>query len=342
MQEGLGLGHDLLAGAGREGREGFDRHLCRGLGALDLPGARGKAVHEHGGRDAQGREEDPGPIALGDESLVGAGGDEVVVLRDEAYRGCDIARRPGRLGQVEELLALLVAEGDELRPQRFEAVTQAAHPRPGLGIGDTRRPIGRQVAKDQMIGSGHPVARDGAPQPPFGEREARLGGEPPGRARFGDLDQGHEHPNRVSHRPLVAFRKGDLELLAKLLEGLRLRRQDGPRLGHESLEFHDRALLAEDRLHSRLQYWLEGRAQGHEVLGRDEVQGAAERRGPHHQPPLEQIHEVRALEALDATPEAEKRRPGPLGLHRHQALDRLQGCRPARGRAASAAPGWRG
>jgi len=90
------------------------------LRALDLPAPRHEAVDQHGGGDAQRGEENPRSVTARHEPLVRAGGDQVVVVGDEAHRCLDFGVRARRLGQVERLAPLLVAEAKEAGTKRLD------------------------------------------------------------------------------------------------------------------------------------------------------------------------------------------------------------------------------
>lgn len=59
-----------------------------------------------------------------DTGAVGVGEEQVVELGEEAGRGRGVGVGSGRVREVEEFDALFVSEGDQVRTEAFEGVTQ--------------------------------------------------------------------------------------------------------------------------------------------------------------------------------------------------------------------------
>ena len=81
--------------------------------------------------------EHPPAVLLGDHArAVGVGEQQVVVLGQEAGRRGRLGVGPGRIGQVEQLAALLVGERAQPRSQPVDHLAHAGEARPRPDVGD--------------------------------------------------------------------------------------------------------------------------------------------------------------------------------------------------------------
>ena len=122
---------------------------------------------------------------------------DIVVGRQEARRGRRVRVGEQTVRDVEQLLAVLVAERSELRSQRLHVRFELRQPRPRLDVHHARRAERAQVAQDQVgrVGRGANVA----PEPQASRREDRLATlAPHGAGRR--LDQGHQIADSVRER----------------------------------------------------------------------------------------------------------------------------------------------
>ncbi len=287
-----------------------------------LPGAGHEAVHEDGRGDAQPGQEDLRPVALRDEPLVLSGGDQVVVVGDEAHRRGHVGARPGRVGQVEQLAPGLVAERDEPRAQRLERVAQLRQPRPRLHVRDARRAVRRQVAQDEGVGGAGVSVGMGAAATPPRARTASSPGRPtpppspraPGRAASASAPR-NPAPGRSA-------RGSPLQPVAHLLERQWALGQDRARFPRHPLRVHPGPDRPHDRPHARVEHGLQRRDAAPRSPSRS-PRGAS-RAGTWRAPPCvhEELRERLPAEPLDARPQADERGPRVLRLQADEPLDR--------------------
>ena len=97
--------------------------------------------------------EDPVAMLVGDDPTpVGVGDEDVVELADEPWRGGRRWFRERPVGEVEELVALLVGERAQQRPQAVERRSQPGQARPRRGVADCSGSKGGEVAQDEVVG----------------------------------------------------------------------------------------------------------------------------------------------------------------------------------------------
>ena len=120
--------------------------------------------------------------------------EDVVVLGQEARRRGRLRVWSGRVGEVEQLTASLVAERDQARPQTLDDLAQPCEARPRGDVGDGRGPEGAEVAQDHVVERGLGLER--AAQPRLGRRRDRLRGLAPDASRR-HLDEGEQVAARV-------------------------------------------------------------------------------------------------------------------------------------------------
>ena len=95
---------------------------------------------------------------------------DVVVLGQEADRRGRVRIGPRRVGQVEELAAVLVAERPQPRPQALDDLAQPGQPAPGRHVRDRRRPERGEVPEDDVVE--RRPARERPAEPRLGGRRA--------------------------------------------------------------------------------------------------------------------------------------------------------------------------
>ena len=115
-------------------------------------------------RRATPLEEHPAPLGVREQ--------DVVVLGQEADGRRRLRIGPRRVGQVEELAAVLVAEGPQARPEALDDLAQPGQPAPGRHVGDGRRAERGEVPEHDVVE--RRPARERTAEPRLGGREPDL------------------------------------------------------------------------------------------------------------------------------------------------------------------------
>ena len=114
-------------------------------------------------------------------AAVGVGEQNVVVLGQEARRRGGVGIWPRRVGQVEELLSVLVAEDAQARAQPLDHLAQPGEAAPGLRVLDAGGAVRPEVADDHLVRRW--VGIQGSAEPGLGEGQGSLPALPPDAAR---------------------------------------------------------------------------------------------------------------------------------------------------------------
>ena len=247
---------------------------------------------------------------------------DVVVRRQEAGWGRRVRIGQQPIRHVEQLLAVLVAERAQLRPQCLDVRLELRQPRPCLDVHHARRPERAQVAQDQVGGVG--VGADVAPEPQASRREDRLPALPPHRAGR-RLHERQQVADRVRERRGVPIRPSSAEDRAQLAGGQRLLGKGLPAGIEDLADVHPGELPPERaaRREPAIRHDLQHRPERQPVVGGHEMDGGPEHRcRPDDAALLEQPGELERIETLQSRPQLVVRVPGLLRLERDEVLDR--------------------
>ncbi|GAA4884752.1 hypothetical protein GCM10023403_60400 [Pseudonocardia benzenivorans] len=89
-----------------------------------------------------------------DPAAVVVAEDRVVEGRQEPHGGRGVGIGPRRVGEVEQLAAALVVEGDQLGADGRDGGGQPGQTAPGPQVGRRRGPVGREVPTDEPLPDG--------------------------------------------------------------------------------------------------------------------------------------------------------------------------------------------
>src|SRR5215210_7996587 len=120
--------------------------------SLRPPRSADEAVDEYGGWNHAVLGGDYLAVVVGDDAgAISMGQDQVIELGQEAWRGRSVRAGPRRVGQVEQFLAVLVAEGAQARPEPLGYLGEPGQARPGLYVRDGGRSERPEVAHDHLV-----------------------------------------------------------------------------------------------------------------------------------------------------------------------------------------------
>ncbi len=245
--------------------------------ALSVPRCRKPSVDQHGalhlgcapGFATSFVGHEPGPVGVRQE--------RVVVLGEEAHRCLDVAGRPRRIGQIEELPAALVTEAAQLWAQPFDDFAKACQVRPRGDVGDGRGTKGLEISQHDVVDAGRGGELDARPnvravssRPDPNDPTARVAGPAPapagsGTCRPGQLRSGRESARRARRAAACPFgvapRAG------------RVRTRAPRRCRRRRAEARSRRC----RANSRFEHRLHQRSELQCVIDGEEMQGRAHR-----------------------------------------------------------------
>ena len=291
--------------------------------------------------DPRARDRQPAVLVIDDPTAVVVAEDRVVERRQEAHRGRRVGVGTRRVGKVEQLAAALVAEGDELLADRGDRGRQTRQAAPGTQVGDGRRAERGQVAPGQSltgrvdwvgrvgrvcwVGAVRGRRVDVPPQPGRQQHVANPGLRPPQAARRqlrhrdeGGDDHLAERP-RPGRRPAIGEAPGDLAHRAGLPVG-----HHRPAGRRELVEVDPVEFAAVDAQDPLAQHRGVAGPPGQDVVGGQEMDGAAHEVGPHHLPSGQQHLQLSGIERVHPGPEPDERLLRLLGLQPAEMRDGVE------------------
>ncbi len=294
----------------------------------DPPRSPQGAVDEHvTAPELAGRVEGGAGLRVEEARAVGMGEEHVVVLGQEPHRrGC---LRVGQLAvrDIPQGSPCVIRPLPELRAEAVEDGGDAGEPGPRRNVRRRRRAERAQVAEDEVVDGGRGGER--TPEPRLGRRHRDLMRAAEEPARW-NLHEGEVVPARVRERGRVVRGEALAQRCAERGQGERLVAQQRPRPLEDRIEID----AGEGRPHLGMRGQLpvedgpEQRPEAEAVVGREEMDGAADRGDPDHLPLDEQRPQVGCVEPFQARPEARIRIRRHLRLepdelvHRRQRVER--------------------
>ena len=262
-------------------------------------------------RDASTGRDDARPVGVPDQ--------HVVVFGQEPRRGRDVGIGSWRIGKVEQFAPFLIADGDQIRSQRFDRRAETGHAGPRLDVGDRRRSEGREVP-DDPAGCVGPLI-DPSAQPALHGRPGDRTAPTPDTA-WRDLDERQVSGDGVCHRLLVTVRPACGEAPAEGCPTERRVVHDPATEGDQGVRLDSLEPLCEGtRGEAACQRGLCPRSQREGIACRDEVDRRAHQRGPDGRAILDRRRKMPRVETLESRPECDIRRQWRLRLHPDEVFD---------------------
>ena len=264
----------------------------------DPPRSPQGAVDEHvAAPELAGRIEGGGGLGVEEARAVGVGEEHVVVLGQEPHRRGYL--RVGQLAvrDIPQRSPCLIRPLPELRAEAVEDGGDAREPGPRRDVRRGRRAERAQVAEDEVVDGGRGGER--TPEPRLGRRHRDLmrAAEEPARRH---LHEGEVVPAGVRERGRVVRGKALAQRCAERGQGERLLAQQRTRPLEDRIEID----AGEGRPHLGMRGQLpvedgpEQRPEREAVVGRQQMDGAADRGDPDHLPLDEQRPQVGCGERL--------------------------------------------